>query len=276
MADLPETARSYCLNRGARPGSVFFMTHRFTPRTQRDQVLSLQTLLVDLDSILWEVSEPAVALAKLGWWQNELQSSARQHSQHPAIQAAHRSGLFRLADETDLQRLIVTTGRLAQGEPMAEFSDLINQCRAVGSSEVQLLAAVDGTRIPRDGADALGAAMVLVRFAERMGSVLPGECWWVPLNDQARFGLAYTDPRQAGGEAARATYGRFLGEEIVGQLDLAHTQMQGSGGAFGPALAVLTAVLKRRGSYLLKRPLRQRTRPSAGEVWTAWRAATGR
>lgn len=276
MADLPETTQSYCLSRGARPDSVFFLTYRFAPRTQKDQVLSLQTLLVDLDSILWEVSEPAVALAKLGWWQNELQPSTRQHSPHPAIQAAHRSGLFRMTNETDLQRLIVTTGHLAQGEPMAERCDLLDQCRAVGGAEVQLLAAVDGTRMPRDGADALGAAMVLMRFAERINSALPGECWWVPMNDQARFGLAFADMRQADGEASRAEYRRSLGEEIMGQLDLAHTHVQGNGRALGPVLAVLDAVLERRGRYLLKRPLGQWAKPFLGEVWTAWRAATGR
>lgn len=239
-------------------------------------MLSLQSLMVELDSVLWEVSEPAVALAKLGWWQNELQPSTRQHSQHPAIQAAHRSGLFQRAGEPELEHLIVNTGRLARGESISERSTLIEHCRALGSSEVRLLAAVDGTRITSECTEALGTAMVLMRFTERLDSALPGECWWVPLNDQARFGLAFAEMRRTDAETSKAEFRHALAEEIVGQMASVDANRVAHDRLLGPVLAVLTAVLGRRGRRLLNRPMNQRARPSLGEVWTAWRAATGR
>lgn len=239
-------------------------------------MLSLQSLMVELDSVLWDVSEPAVALAKLGWWQNELQPSTRQRSQHPAIQAAHRSGLFQRAGESELERLIVNTGRLARGESINERSTLIEHCRALGSSEARLLAAVDGTRITRERTEALGTAMVLMRFTERLGSALPGECWWVPLNDQARFGLAFADMRRDDGKKSKAEFRYALAEDIVGQMALVDADAEANDRTLGPILAILIAVLGGRGRRLLNRPMSQWVRPSLVEVWTAWRAATGR
>lgn len=276
MPALPEADRQHCLERGRSPGSIFFVAHRFMPGALQELLLVLQALLAEIRGIPFAVTDPGVALAKLGWWQQELSDPIRDQSQHPVVRSGVASGLFDRTGAQILDAYLLAVGQLLRGEPLEDRESLHQISRDIGGAEVRMMAALEGVDIGRHATEAVGGAMMLLQFLEQFPAQLSGGCWWLPMRDQARYALSLSavqaDPCTK--EASKVL--RSLGADALSMVRDAGPILDQAGGAAGRVIPVQLAVLRRRLLRIRSRPLAFQRRSSLSEVWAAWRAATRR
>lgn len=276
MPVLSEADRRHCLERSQSPGSIFFVAHRFMPAALQEPLLALQALLAEIRGIPFAVTDPGVALAKLGWWQQELRSPNRDQSLHPVVRSGVATGLFDCTGAQVLEAYLLGVGQLVRGEPLEDRESLHQISRDIGGAEVRMMASLERAEIGTHATEAVGGAMMLVHFLERFPAQLSGGCWWLPMRDQARYSLSLSavqaDPCTK--EAGRAL--RSLAADALCLVRDAGTMLDRAGSAAGRIIPVQLAVLRRRLLRIRSRPLAFQRRGSMSEVWAAWRAATRR
>ena len=80
----------------------------FVATSQRDTALAWFALLQELTDAAWSGDDPTPGLAKLAWWQEELQGWSQGRRRHPlgaALQSQHASWVALSAVLPELQRL---------------------------------------------------------------------------------------------------------------------------------------------------------------------------
>lgn len=89
-----DEAESYVADWFARePGSE--IGQRFCPPAQRRRFALWGALLEQLEQARFDIAEPGVAQAKLGWWLEDLQHGAAGHARHPLGHAFFAEGAGR-------------------------------------------------------------------------------------------------------------------------------------------------------------------------------------
>ena len=66
------TPVEYCRDRASASGSSFYYSFLFLPPARRNAITALYAYCREIDDAVDEVSDPAVAGAKLDWWQTEV------------------------------------------------------------------------------------------------------------------------------------------------------------------------------------------------------------
>jgi phytoene synthase len=77
----------YVKERAAKSGSSFYTAFRFLPPNRRDALTAFYAFCREVDDVVDEVSDPAVAAAKLGWWRTEVAKAFQGTPTHPAMKA---------------------------------------------------------------------------------------------------------------------------------------------------------------------------------------------
>jgi phytoene synthase len=78
----------------------------FLPSPQRERARAFGTLIHELSQTAFGVREPAVAAAKLSWWQQELISAAAGNPRHPISRELFRDARTTMIDATSWRALI--------------------------------------------------------------------------------------------------------------------------------------------------------------------------
>ena len=81
------TPDEYCQQKAARSGSSFYYSFMFLPPEQRRAITALYAFCREVDDMVDEVADPAVARAKLDWWRAELRATFAGSPQHPVTSA---------------------------------------------------------------------------------------------------------------------------------------------------------------------------------------------
>src|SRR4030095_12542887 len=100
----PMTPDEYCQQKAAASGSSFYYSFLFLPTEKRRAITAVYAYCREVDDIVDDVSDPAVAQAKLAWWRGELAALSRGAPNHPVTRA-----LLPFVDSNSA----VTTERLA-------------------------------------------------------------------------------------------------------------------------------------------------------------------
>ncbi len=150
----------------APPGSSLYYAVRRLPAAQAQPFLATALLARDINAIVLDCREPAVAQAKLAWWRREVDALFNARPSHPATLALHaalprlpqaRRELDSLLDSVHLD---LTFGRYPDPQALAIYLD------ASGSAAGRLAAAtlgVTGAEAIKAGGD-WGRALRLVRL----------------------------------------------------------------------------------------------------------------
>jgi phytoene synthase len=81
------TPEQYCRERAAGSGSSFYYSFRFLPVERRNAITALYAFCREVDDVVDECSDPAVARMKLAWWRSEIAASFAGSPQHPVALA---------------------------------------------------------------------------------------------------------------------------------------------------------------------------------------------
>jgi 15-cis-phytoene synthase len=81
------TPLEYCKQKAAQSGSSFTVSFIFLPKTQREAMIALYAFCREVDDVVDECSDFAVAQTKLNWWKSEVANLYNNMPQHPVTKA---------------------------------------------------------------------------------------------------------------------------------------------------------------------------------------------
>jgi phytoene synthase len=273
------TPDEYCEQRAAASGSSFYYSFRLLPAERRQAITALYAFCREVDDVVDEVSDVAVARLKLAWWRNEIAAVFGGEPQHPAakalVPAAQRHGLR----EADLATVIDGMEMDLTQTRYLDFAALEVYCHRVAGVVGRMSAQVFGYANARtlDYARDLGVAFQLTNIVRDVGEDARRGRIYLPVEDLARFEVTATSilhGKPTGdfralmafeADRARAWYDRALGV-----LPAEDRRAQRPGLAMAAIYRALLDEIARDGYRVLDRrlaltPLRK--------LWIAWRTA---
>ncbi|MBK6804615.1 MAG: presqualene diphosphate synthase HpnD [Betaproteobacteria bacterium] len=273
------TPDQYCESRAAQSGSSFYYSFRLLPPERRRAITALYAFCREVDDVVDEVHDPAVARAKLAWWRTEVGAVYDGAPQHPVAQAlvpVVRS--YRLPREHFDAVIDGMAMDLAQ-QRYADFADLERYCHRVAGVVGLMSAEIFGHEEASTAGFArdLGIAFQLTNIVRDVGEDARRGRIYLPQEDLARFGVsasAILRAREEPGfgalmafevERARAWYDRAMA-----QLAPRDRKAQRASLAMAAIYRTLLDEIARDGYHVLDRrialtPLRK--------LWIAWRTA---
>lgn len=189
------TPHDYCAQRTAQSHSSFSASFRFLPSAQRRAMTALYAFCREVDDVVDECSEPAIARIKLAWWRNELVAMETGEGNHPVIKA-----LQEVREEFQLS--VVHLTEIINGMEMdldqnryADFPALRLYCHRVASVVGLLIAEILGYTNSRtlDYARDLGLAFQLTNIIRDVGEDARRSRIYLPQDELARFGVPESD-----------------------------------------------------------------------------------
>jgi len=271
------TADEYCQNKAAASGSSFYYSFLFLPPQRRRAITALYAYCREVDDVVDDVDDPAVARAKLDWWRAEIDRMCGGCAQHPVTQAlAPHLAAFGITRER-LQQVIDGMQMDLHQNRYLDYGSLRRYCHLVAGVVGEMAAGIFGASDERtyEYARQLGLALQLVNILRDVGEDARRGRVYLPLDDLHAAGVRVSDllegryvegfetvmRRQA--ERARAAYRDAL--EALPQSD---RKAQRSGLIMGAIyLTLLDEIERERFRVLHQRialtPLRK--------LWIAWR-----
>ncbi|EAU55568.1 presqualene diphosphate synthase HpnD [Mariprofundus ferrooxydans] len=186
------TPEIYCRDKTRGSGSSFFYAFMFLPEDQRRAMMALYAFCREVDDVADEVSEQHVALAKLGFWREELGRAFAGKAQHPVGHelywcAAH----FPISEELLLEILDgMQTDVL--GKPFVKQADLSLYIYRVAGVVGLLSIEVFGytQRKSRDFATHLGEALQLTNILRDLADDAAIGRIYIPQDARSRYQLS--------------------------------------------------------------------------------------
>ncbi|HXY05886.1 MAG TPA: presqualene diphosphate synthase HpnD [Burkholderiaceae bacterium] len=221
------TPDEYCRDRAAASGSSFYYSFLFLPPDRRSAITALYAYCREIDDAVDEVSDGAVATAKIDWWQAEVERLFAGSPQHPVTRAlqphVQRYGLTR---ERMLQVLEGMRMDLEQNR-FLDFPSLARYCHLVAGVVGEMAAGIFGlsNETTYSYARQLGLALQLINILRDVGEDARRGRIYLPMDDLQRFGVKPADI--------------LTGRYVEGFVPLMNFQAERARAAFAAALALL-------------------------------------
>jgi len=185
----------YCASKAAQSGSSFYYSFLFLPPEQRRAITALYAFCREVDDVVDECSDPAVARMKLAWWRGEVASMFNGRPSHPvALALAEVRTRYRLP-EARLQEIIDGMEMDLDYSRYPDFGALKMYCHRVASVVGLLSAEIFGYEDPRtlDYAATLGLAFQLTNIIRDVGEDARRGRIYLPLDELDEYGVSPTD-----------------------------------------------------------------------------------
>jgi phytoene synthase len=271
------TPDEYCAEKAAASGSSFYYAFLFLAPDRRRAITALYAYCREVDDIVDEVSDPAVAQTKLAWWAQEVDRLFTGSPQHPVAHAlAPHLGSFGITRARLLQILEGMQMDLRQTRYL-DYPSLQRYCHLVAGVVGEISAGIFGAT--RDAtlayARALGQSLQMVNILRDVGEDARRGRIYLPIDDLQRFDVKAADllnARYVDGFASlmrfEADRARILYRDALSLLPEVDRRAQRPGLIMGAIYLSLLDELERAGFRVLHQrialtPLRK--------LWIAWR-----
>jgi 15-cis-phytoene synthase len=185
------TPDQYCQNRAVASGSSFYSSFRFLPELKRRAITALYAFCREVDDVVDECKDEAVARQTLNWWRNEVAQLYQGQATHPVTLALQNlSADFNLAEEYLLE-IIDGMEMDLDIHHYATFKDLSLYCYRAASVVGLLIAEILGFK-HRDTlkyAHDLGMAFQLTNILRDVREDAERGRVYIPLDEMAQFGV---------------------------------------------------------------------------------------
>ena len=189
------TPDAYCQQKAAASGSSFYYSFLFLPPPRRRAITALYAYCREVDDLVDEVSDPAIAAAKLAWWGEEVARLYAGEPQHPVTRAlAPHLEPFGITQERLLQILEGMGMDLTQTRYL-DFAGLKRYCHLVAGVVGELSAGIFGATSPAtfEYARQMGLALQLTNIIRDVGEDARRGRIYLPIEDLQRFEVKATD-----------------------------------------------------------------------------------
>jgi phytoene synthase len=189
------TPDDYCQQKAAASGSSFYYSFLFLPPERRRAIMALYAFCREVDDVVDECQDPALASTKLAWWRQEVDRVAGGQPQHPvgqALQAAGKS--FNLPAEQLLEIIDGMEMDLQQARYL-DFKGLSLYCYRVASVVGLLAAEIFGfqDRQTLRYAHDLGMAFQLTNIIRDIGEDARRGRIYIPMDELKQFHVPAAD-----------------------------------------------------------------------------------
>ena len=189
------TPHQYCQNKAAASGSSFYYSFMFLDLARRQAITALYAFCREVDDVVDECRDPALAHAKLDWWRQEIDRVFDGTPAHPVGLALQEiCGPFELTRER-LHEIIDGMAMDLQNRRYADFPALQNYCYHVASAVGLLSATIFGASDPRTFGYAhdLGIAFQLTNIIRDVGEDARRGRIYLPIDELQRFDVPEAD-----------------------------------------------------------------------------------
>jgi len=268
----------YCADKVRASGSSFATSFRFLAPQRRQAINALYAFCREVDDVVDECREPAIARAKLDWWRGELDKLEGGRPEHPVMQSLATA---RMHFDLPVEQL----GEIIDGMQMdlelsryADFARLQLYCHRVAGVVGLLSAEIFGyaDRRTLKYAHTLGLAFQLTNIIRDVGEDARRNRIYLPQDELARFGVAERDilnschtPEFAALMAFQAQRAREHYERAFAQLPEVDRKAQRPGLIMATIYHTLLAEIERDGFLVLDR---RTSLPPARKAWLALKA----
>ena len=185
----------YCQQRAAASGSSFYYSFLFLEPRRRQAITALYAFCREVDDVVDECPDAALARTKLAWWRGEAQALYEGRPTHPVTQALITSlKQFSLPQE-QLQEIIDGMEMDLEQASYADFKALHLYCYRVASVVGLLAAEIFGysDRQTLKYAHDLGLAFQLTNIIRDIGEDARRGRVYLPQDELTRFGVTADD-----------------------------------------------------------------------------------
>jgi len=185
----------YCQEKAAASGSSFYYSFLFLPPERRRAITALYAFCREVDDVVDECADTAVARAKLAWWRNEIAAAYRGGAQHPVARALAEVAPRYSLPEARLNEIIDGMQMDLDYNRYPDFATLERYCHRVAGVVGLLSAEIFGyaDRRTLDYAANLGLAFQLTNIVRDVGEDARRNRIYLPLDELARHGVGETD-----------------------------------------------------------------------------------
>lgn len=189
------TPDEYCQNITSKSGSSFYYSFMFLPELKRRAITALYAFCREVDDVVDECKDEAIAQAKLSWWREEIANLYSDQPQHPVTQALlPLLKEFHLAEEYFLE--IIDGMEMDLNISRYEtFNDLSLYCYRAASVVGLLSAEIFGFK-HRDTlkyANDLGMAFQLTNILRDVREDAERGRVYLPLDELEKFNVSISD-----------------------------------------------------------------------------------
>ena len=272
----------YCRSRALKSGSSFYYSFRFLPEERRRAITALYAFCREVDDVVDELTDRAVARVKLAWWRGEVEAIYGGNPQHPVARA-----LTDVVGPFDLRR--AQLDEIIDGMEMdldhgryADFAALRVYCHRVAGVVGVLSATIFGYQRAQtlDYAHDLGIAFQLTNIIRDIGEDARRDRIYLPQEDLARYGVSDADilaGRESAGmrelmrfEIARA---RSFYSQALGKLPAADRRAQRAGLIMAAIYQRLLDEIEAESSKVLTAKISLTPITKLWIAWKTWLAA---
>ena len=189
------TPDQYCQQKASQSGSSFYYSFLFLPPERRRAITAFYAFCREVDDVVDECTDVAVARTKLAWWRTEVAALYAGQAHHPVAQAlAPVVTSFRLPQER-LQEIIDGMEMDLTQRRYANFDALKLYCHRVAGVVGLLSAEIFGYTDPRtlEYAENLGMAFQLTNIIRDVGEDARRDRIYLPLDELTRFNVPVAD-----------------------------------------------------------------------------------
>jgi len=271
------TPDEYCQQQAAQSGSSFYYSFLFLPSERRRAITALYAFCREVDDVVDECTDPALAHTKLAWWRNEVEGMYSGRPQHPVTQAlaphVEACGIRRelLDDILDGMEMDLTTQRYPDYAALGKY--IYRVAGAVGL----LAAGIFGYRNARtlQYAERLGTAFQLTNIVRDVGEDARKGRIYIPADELAQFGVPAAEVLALRQTDAFADLMRFQirraeqsYEEAIGLLPAEDRRAQRPGLMMAAIYRALLEEIRRDGCQVLTQ---RTTLTPVRKLWIAWK-----
>lgn len=265
----------YCADKVRQSGSSFATSFRFLVPARRQAINALYAFCREVDDIVDECHEPAIARAKLDWWRDEIDKLESGQPEHPVTQAlATARKQFSLPVE-QLSEIIDGMQMDLDLTRYEDFTQLQLYCHRAAGVVGLLSAEIFGytDRHTLKYAHHLGLAFQLTNIIRDVGEDTRRNRIYLPQDELARFGVTSAailngrhTPEFAALMAFQAQRAREHYDRAFAQLPAADRKAQRPGLIMAAIYRTLLDEIERDGFLVLDR---RTALPPARKAWLA-------
>ena len=271
------TPHEYCQQKAAQSGSSFYYSFLFLPEERRRAIIALYAFCREVDDVVDETSDDAVARTKLGWWRREVESIYHGRPQHPVARALAEFVEPYGLQEARFQEVIDGMAMDLEYNAYPDFEALQVYCHRVAGVVGILSAQIFGFEDDRtlEYAADLGLALQLTNIVRDVGEDARRNRIYLPLHDMAEFGVTSDDiAKRRESESFRKLMDFQIAradsyyDRALGKLPPADRKAQRPGLVMAAIYRTLLREIRNDGAHVLTRrvaltPIRK--------LWIAWK-----
>ena len=189
------TPDDYCQKKAAQSGSSFYYAFRMLPEARRLAITAFYAFCREVDNIVDEVSDPAIARTKLMYWRREVDALFMRTAQHPVMQALKPHIEPMRLPQSAFHTVIDGMQQDLEKTRYLNTAELSAYCYQAAGVVGEVSARIFGMSVPDnlktlEYARTLGEALQLTNIIRDVGEDARRGRIYLPQEDLARFGVS--------------------------------------------------------------------------------------